>query len=79
MRNVTITLDEEVARWVRIWAAEHDTSVSRYVGELLKERMVRELHYGRAMKRFLSRPPKALKKQGQYPGRDEVHERDMLR
>lgn len=35
MRNVTISLDEEVARWVRVAAAEHDLSVSRYVGEIL--------------------------------------------
>jgi hypothetical protein len=24
--NVTITLEEEVARWARAWAAKHDTS-----------------------------------------------------
>lgn len=37
MRNVTITLDEEVARWVRIEAAKRETSVSRLVGEMLRE------------------------------------------
>jgi plasmid stability protein len=26
MKNVTINLDEEVARWARVWAARHDTS-----------------------------------------------------
>ena len=33
MKNVTITLDEEVARWARVMAAEQNTSVSRLVGE----------------------------------------------
>ncbi|OGP98361.1 MAG: hypothetical protein A2Z51_00055 [Deltaproteobacteria bacterium RBG_19FT_COMBO_52_11] len=32
MKNFTITLDEEVARWARIRAEEKDTSVSRLVG-----------------------------------------------
>jgi hypothetical protein len=27
MKNVTITLDEEMARWARIMAAEQNTSV----------------------------------------------------
>jgi hypothetical protein len=39
LRNVTVTLEEEVARWARIEAARRDTSVSRLLGELLKERM----------------------------------------
>jgi hypothetical protein len=39
LRNVTVTLEEEVAQWARIEAARLDTSVSRLLGELLKERM----------------------------------------
>jgi hypothetical protein len=39
LRNVTVTLEEDVARWARIEAAKQDTSVSRLLGELLKERM----------------------------------------
>jgi hypothetical protein len=42
LKNVTITLDEDVARWARIWAAERDTSVSRLVGELLREKMLED-------------------------------------
>lgn len=79
MRNVTVTLEEEVARWVRVWAAEHDTSVSRFVGELLKSRMTRERQYNIAMKRFLGRSPRTLKEKGGYPGREELHERALLR
>lgn len=40
LRNITITLEEEVARWARIEAATRDTSVSRLVAEILKERMI---------------------------------------
>jgi hypothetical protein len=39
LRNVTVTLEEDVAQWVRIEAARRDTSVSRLLGELLKEHM----------------------------------------
>jgi hypothetical protein len=39
LRNVTVTLEEDVARWARIEAARHDTSVSRLLGALLKERI----------------------------------------
>lgn len=45
MKNVTITLEEEVARWARIKAAHLDTSVSRLVGEMLKEKMEQEQSY----------------------------------
>jgi hypothetical protein len=34
-----VTLEEDVAKWARIEAARQDTSVSRLLGALLKERM----------------------------------------
>jgi hypothetical protein len=75
MKNVTITLDEEVARWARIWAAEHDTSVSRLVGDLLHQRMLEEQGYQASMKQYLGAKPKRLKRSGKYPSRQELHER----
>ena len=75
MKNVTITLDEDVADWARIWAAKSRTSVSRLVGELLKQRMQEETGYQAAMKQYLSRKPKSLKKSGKYPSREALHER----
>lgn len=39
LRNVTVTLEEDVAQWARIEAARQSTSVSRMLGALLKERM----------------------------------------
>lgn len=76
MKNVTITLDEEVARWARIRAAEQNTSVSRLVGEMLKEKMQKEEAYLLAMEEFLAEKPRVLKKPGTpYPRREELHER----
>jgi plasmid stability protein len=79
-KNVTITLEEEVARWARVWAARHDTSVSRLVGELLRQRMLEEVGYEAAMQQHLAVEPKPLKKEGgRYPSRDELHDRPLLR
>ena len=76
MKNVTITLEEEVARWARIKAAEQDTSVSRLVGGMLRERMMNEQSYHPSMRRYLSRKPRQLSKPGtSYPMREEIHER----
>jgi hypothetical protein len=35
MKNITITLDEETAAWARVYAAQRNMSLSRYVGEVL--------------------------------------------
>lgn len=76
MKNVTITLKEEVARWARIKAAERNTSVSRLVGEMLQEKMEAEAAYRLAMEQYLAQGPQALKKPGTpYPRREELHER----
>ena len=78
LRNLTITVEEEVARWARIEAAKEDTSVSRLVGEMLRERMEKEENYEKAMKRALSRPA-FLKTDGKYMTREEAHARTRLR
>jgi len=75
MKNVTITLEEELARWARIWAARHERSLSRMIGEILRREMEEELGYEAAKAAFLSRQPKPLKVSGRYPSREELHER----
>jgi hypothetical protein len=76
MKNVTITLKEEVARWARIKAAERNTSVSRLLGEMLQERMQEEEGYLLAMEQYLGQGPQPLKQAGErYPRREELHER----
>ncbi len=80
MKNITITLDEETARWARIWAAQHNTSVSRFLGEVLTDRMRVETGYDAAKNRFLSKPPLRLRDEGSaYPERESLHDRNSLR
>jgi hypothetical protein len=80
MKNITITVDEEVARWARVWAAEQNTSVSRLVGELLRQRMIEQKDYELAMRRYARRKAAGLKaSSAEYPKRDELHARSDLR
>lgn len=76
MKNITITLDEDVARWAKIHAAKQEKSLSRLVGEMLKQKMLEEEHYQVAMQHYLSQPPLQLKEPGSvYPKREDLHER----
>jgi len=75
MKNVTVKLDDDVAHWARVWAAEHNTSVSRILGRLLKRMKKEKTGYAQAMQQFLSVEPQALKDSSDYPSRDELHER----
>ena len=80
MKNVTITLDEETAARARIHAAERNMSLSRYIGEVLREQMRSKDDYERAMRRFLSRKLFAVRAPGErLPTRDELHDRAALR
>ena len=80
MRNVTITVEEEVARWARIEAAKRDTSVSRMIGEMLAEMMRAEIAYEAARDDFCAIPAAVLSEpEERYPTRDELHDRAGLR
>lgn len=52
LKNITITVSEEAARWARKKAAEENTSVSQLVGRMLEEQMRRTDEYGRAYRRW---------------------------
>lgn len=80
MKNVTVTLDEEVARWARVRAAELDISVSRMLGDLLQEEMRRQTTYQTEMRQFLVRERRPINANGStYPTRDALHDRTNLR
>ena len=79
-RNVTITLDEETARWARVEAARRDLSVSRFVGDLLRESMDSRTAREDARERFFARGPYLTSGPGRdLPSRDELHDRAGLR
>ena len=80
MRNITITLPEDVARWLRVKAAENDRSVSRWIAELLQGMQRQEDEYEIAMQRYLAlRPRKIDWPDGRRPTREELYDRPGLR
>jgi len=78
LRNVTVTLEPELARWARMEAARQEMSVSRFLAAILRERMAGQDGYAAAMRRSLARKP-FLKTDGRYLTRDEIHERSRIR
>jgi hypothetical protein len=78
LRNITITLEESVAKWARIQAASNEVSVSRFLANLLKERMKENEEYEAAKQRALARES-LPKSDGRYLTREEVHDRTRFR
>lgn len=75
MKNITVTLDEKTAAWARVYAAKRKMSLSRFLGELLHEKMRESREYERSMERFLSIKPRDLSGGRPYPSRDDLYER----
>jgi len=75
MKNITIKLDDDTAHWSKIWAAEHNTSVSRILGDLLRKMKKEKTGYVLAMNQFMSAKPQKLRDSGQLPLREELHDR----
>jgi hypothetical protein len=80
MKNVTIKLSDEAAEWIRIHAAERNTSVSQILGDMVAERMRMSSAYEAARQRFMSRKLRPLSNPGErYPTREELYDRPRLR
>lgn len=80
MKNITITLDETTAAWARVHAAERNMSLSRFVGEVLHDRMRNAREYEEAMRASLAERPLSLKGPWKpYPKREELYDRPVLR
>jgi len=76
MKNVTLTLQPEVARWARVRAAEQDMSLSRFLGELLTKEMNGRAAYETAMRQYLAHDARPLRSPDDpLPHRSELHER----
>lgn len=76
MRNVTISLDEETARWARIEAAKADTSLSRWIGQLLEQHARQQQAFDAARESYTSRSAQPLKDPNAgYPSRGDLHTR----
>jgi predicted transcriptional regulator len=73
--NITLKIDRELLREIKILAAREGTSISALMTELLANRVKRDLHYEQAKRRALARLREGLDLGGRPLSRDEIHER----
>ncbi|MFN3686013.1 hypothetical protein [Salinarimonas sp.] len=78
MKNVTISLDDELAARARVEAAKQGKSLSRYVGELIEERIGRQMTQSEALEGFLAGPD-WRSRGGPLPKREEIYEERLRR
>jgi hypothetical protein len=85
VKNITVTLDEKMAAWLRQNAAQRGISVSRFLGDLVHERMREARDYNEAKRRFFAHKPIDFEwADGHRPTREEINDRargreDVLR
>lgn len=80
VKNVTVTLPEDVAQWLRVRAAQNSRSVSKWLADLVEGMKRQEDEYDLAMERALAIRPEKLNESGQpYPSRDSLYDRPNLR
>jgi hypothetical protein len=75
LRNITITVSEEAARWARRKAAEEDTSVSKLVGRMLEDQMRRTDEYRAAYESWRKLKPIRGVRAAERMTREEAHAR----
>jgi len=73
LKNVTITLDPDLARWARKKAAEQDTSVSKLIARLLDREMRASDSYWNAYEQWKNLDIKL--DASKRASREEAHER----
>jgi plasmid stability protein len=78
MKNITVSIPDEVYREARIRAAEQGTSVSSLVAEYLRSLPEREAEFARlkAQQRRIQDEIQSFRA-GDRLGRDELHERSV--
>lgn len=80
LTNVTVTLDAQTLAWARVQAAGKNISLSRFVGEVLREHTKKDDEYEAAMRGALAAKPLDLKGPWKpYPKREELYDRPVLR
>lgn len=79
-KNVTVSLPDDTALWLRVQAAKANRSVSSWLAEMIEGERRREDDYEIAMERALSRKPRRLEwVDDRRPTRDELHGRSGIR
>jgi predicted transcriptional regulator len=73
--NVTVKIDKDLLRKVRIIAAEEGTSISAIVAAAIEEKSTRSGRYEQAKKRALALMERGIPFEGPMLTREQMHER----
>jgi predicted transcriptional regulator len=73
--NITLKLDKDLIRKVRVLAAEQGTSVSALLAAKLEEEISRRTEYEESRKRWSSLVAKGINLGGRALTREQMHER----
>ena len=75
MKNITVTMEEPDAEWIRIEAAKRNSSVSRLLGEQVREMRQRQDAYERGLQDWLGKTRGWTSDGSRYPSRVDTGER----
>lgn len=81
MKNVTITMDEDVLGWARVEAAKRGESVSRFIAGIVREkRLAPAVSQSESLERFLAQPTRGepLADPISTSRRDEIYDDALL-
>lgn len=78
-QNLTVTLNRDLIRKLRVLAAKRDTSVSGLLREELERLVERSDQYERAMRRAIAALSRGYHLGGAPARREELHDRARLR
>ena len=78
-QNLTVSLDKQLIRKLRVIAAEQSTSISGLLSDELRRLVERAEQYDNAKRRALKSLETGLHLGGKPATRDELHDRQALR
>jgi hypothetical protein len=73
--NITLKIDSQLLRKIKVLAAKQETSISALLVSLLEERVSRDLEYDQAKERALARMREGFDLGGRPFSRDELYDR----
>jgi hypothetical protein len=73
--NITLKIDTQLLRKIKVLAAKQETSISALLVSLLEERVSRDLEYEQAKERALARMREGFDLGGRPFSRDELYDR----
>jgi hypothetical protein len=79
VRNVTISLDDETARWARIEAARADKSLSRFIADLLDRERGGDAAFEAAKRAYLDDTTRWSFPVPRPTSREDLYDRPVLR